>query len=111
MRTKVFAGVLMVMMLTAFSGCQVLGRLRPQTPEQEWAVAVLAYTYAIDTAIDLHDAGRITDEQYLQFNELRRHVDRALDAWKMAVEHGLDPVVAAERYAAAMERLSGIISE
>ena len=106
-RMAVTAVVLSVMF--AASGCAVWRNLRPETPEQEWALAVLTYSYMVDTAIDLHDAGRLTDEQFLTVDEIRRHVDRALDAWRLAIEHGLDTEEAERRYRDAIERIEDIL--
>ncbi len=100
-----------VMFVMVFAlGCQsfrgLIGMATSMTPAQEYAAAVIAYTYAVETALDLHDAGRITDDQFLKFDEYRQHVDRALGLWEMALESGLSAEGAKGLYNRAMARLN-----
>ncbi len=113
MKVKTGYGMVIVMMLSAvlMSGCSVFERLRPESPEQELALALIGYNFAVHTAADLHDDGVITDDQFLQFNSARIHVDRALTAWRTLLEHGLDPAAAIEAYKQARARLDSIVPE
>ncbi len=109
-KMKVKMAFLMCVVCFSLAGCQSLkglvGFARDLTPEQEYATAVIAYAYVVETAIDLHDTGRITDEQFLTFNEYRGHVDRALRVWEQALEAGISVESAKEIYRSAMARLT-----
>lgn len=115
MKRRIAVMFLFTALLVSVMGCQSLQRgyeaIRGMNPEQEYALAVLGYSYAIDTAVDLHDAGVITDEQYLAFNSLRVHVNKALEAWRTALDHGLDTEKAEKAYEKALARLTDVLPE
>ncbi len=105
MKMQKRAVVVMAMLVMMLSACSTWDRVRPETPEEQYAVAVRAYIYLSDNAQILHKNDRIDDEQYSAILEIEDHVSRALDEWYTLLSVGLDPDHAREDFERHIERM------
>ena len=97
MRKRMIAYFVVALMFM-ISGCGLTDILRPETPDQEWTLAVRVYVYTSDTANQLHDDGRIDDDLYVTVNEVLDYAHRALVEWRSLLDDGLDPEFAKEQF-------------
>ncbi len=109
MRRK-YAVVLMAMFVL-LAGCAAFDNLRPETPEDELALAHRTYAAVLDTAVDLYEAERIDRTTLEAVQEASVHVRRALDEWESALTVGLDPAAAKARYQDSLARMQEALNE
>ncbi len=103
--------LVLVAVMAASQGCGVLRGLRPESPEQEWALAARSFALVQHSAVDLHTAGAISDEQFLTVEAYAVHVRRALDEWEKLIKWGLDPEKAREDFQTSLDRMEARVEE
>lgn len=104
---KTTRALLIVMMLAAV-GCAWLG-INMDTPEARLKLATASYTAAVNTAVDLYDAGNISDQDLLVFGGAAMTARRMLDLWYNALTLDNDYTTYEQQALAALIRMQDAI--
>lgn len=85
--------------------CSTFQQAKPETPEEQLALAYRSYSIALGTAVDLYEADKIDREDLEDVQEISIQVRGALDLWDNALKNDGDVETAKQLYNEQLSRM------